>query len=54
MIATAEIYDRMEAMVETGVPNVALAEYKAPENYSRRRLPAVQGRHAGHHVLSQP
>lgn len=32
VIATAEIYDRMEAIVDAGVPNVALAEYKAPEN----------------------
>jgi orotate phosphoribosyltransferase len=33
VLATAEIYDRMEAMIDTGVPNVALAEYKAPDNY---------------------
>jgi orotate phosphoribosyltransferase len=33
VLATAEIYDRMEAMVDTGVPNFALAEYKAPDNY---------------------
>jgi orotate phosphoribosyltransferase len=33
VIATAEIYDRMEAIVDAGVPNVALAEYKAPDNY---------------------
>jgi orotate phosphoribosyltransferase len=33
VIATAEIYDRMEAVAETGAPNIALAEYKAPENY---------------------
>jgi hypothetical protein len=26
-------YDRMEAIVDVGVPNVALAEYKAPENF---------------------
>jgi orotate phosphoribosyltransferase len=32
VLATAEIYDRMEAIVDLGVPNVALAEYKAPEN----------------------
>jgi orotate phosphoribosyltransferase len=32
VIATAEIYDRMEAIVDGGVPNFALAEYKAPEN----------------------
>jgi orotate phosphoribosyltransferase len=33
VIATAEICDRMEAVVEAGVPNVPLAEYKAPENF---------------------
>jgi hypothetical protein len=38
-IATAQIYDRMEAIVETGVPNIALAEYKAPENYPAAECP---------------
>ena len=38
-IATAEIYDRMEAMIDTGVPNVALAEYKAPDNYPASACP---------------
>jgi orotate phosphoribosyltransferase len=33
VIATAEIYDRMEAVVDLGIPNIALAEYRAPENY---------------------
>lgn len=33
VIATAEIYDRMEAIVDLGVPNIALAEYTAPENF---------------------
>ncbi len=33
VIATAQIYDRLEAIVNLGVPNFALAEYKAPENY---------------------
>jgi len=37
VLATAEIYDRMEAMIDAGVPNFALAEYKAPEN-----VPAAQ------------
>ena len=39
VIATAEIYDRMEAMVDAGVPNVALAEYKAPDNYPADACP---------------
>ncbi len=32
VIGTVEIYDRLEAMVDLGVPNIALAEYKAPDN----------------------
>ena len=32
-MATAAIYDRLEAMIDLGVPNIALAEYKAPPNY---------------------
>ncbi|MBI4887992.1 MAG: hypothetical protein HY824_12935 [Acidobacteria bacterium] len=39
VLATAEIYDRMEAMVDAGVPNVALAEYKAPENVPAEACP---------------
>jgi orotate phosphoribosyltransferase len=39
VLATAEIYDRMESLVETGVPNVALAEYKAPDNYPANACP---------------
>ena len=33
VVATVEIYDRCEATVDFGVPNIALAEYSAPENY---------------------
>ena len=39
MIATAEIYDRLEAVVDLGVPNYALAEYKAPDNYAAADCP---------------
>jgi orotate phosphoribosyltransferase len=39
LIATAEIYDRLEAITDPGVPNLALAEYKAPENYSAGTCP---------------
>jgi orotate phosphoribosyltransferase len=39
VIATVEIYDRLEAMVDLGVPNVALAEYRAPENYALADCP---------------
>ena len=33
VVGTIEIYDRQEALVDLGVPNIALAEYKAPDNY---------------------
>jgi orotate phosphoribosyltransferase len=39
LVATVEIYDRGEAIAELGVPNVALAEYKAPENYRAEACP---------------
>src|SRR5436190_12509137 len=39
VIATAEIYDRMEAMAEVDAPNFALAEYKAPDNYPADSCP---------------
>jgi orotate phosphoribosyltransferase len=39
LVATVQIYDRCEANVELGVPNVALAEYKAPENYPAADCP---------------
>jgi orotate phosphoribosyltransferase len=42
VLATAEIYDRMEALVDAGVPNFALAEYKAPENYPEQACPMCQ------------
>jgi len=39
VVATAEIYDRREAVVDIGVPNIALAEYAAPENYKSADCP---------------
>ncbi len=33
VIATAQLCDRLEALVDLGVPNFALAEYPAPENF---------------------
>ena len=39
VLATAEIYDRMEAIVDAGVPNYALAEYRAPGNYAADACP---------------
>jgi orotate phosphoribosyltransferase len=39
VLATVEIYDRGEAVTEPGVPNIALAEYRAPENFSASGCP---------------
>jgi orotate phosphoribosyltransferase len=33
VIATCEIYDRLEAVVDLGVPNFSLASYRASENF---------------------
>jgi len=39
VLATVEICDRLEAIVDAGVPNYALAEYKAPENFPAAECP---------------
>jgi orotate phosphoribosyltransferase len=39
VIATVQICDRLEALVDLGVPNIALAEYPAPENYPAEECP---------------
>ena len=39
VIATAHLCDRLEALVDLGVPNYALAEYPAPENYPAGACP---------------
>lgn len=39
VIATAVIYDRLEHVADVGVPNVSLAEYRAPENYPASNCP---------------
>jgi orotate phosphoribosyltransferase len=39
VVATAQIYDRMESVVDLGVPNFSLAEYKAPSNYPANDCP---------------
>ena len=39
VLGTVQIYDRLEAIVDLGVPNVALAEYRAPENYPATECP---------------
>ncbi len=53
VVASVQIYDRLEAVVDLGVPNIALVEYQAPENYRGRRLSDVRGRGAGHALLSR-
>ena len=42
VLATAEIYDRMDAVVSLDVPNFPLAEYKATENYPTAECPLCQ------------
>jgi orotate phosphoribosyltransferase len=39
VVAAVEICDRMEAVVDPGVSNIALLEYKAPENYRAADCP---------------
>ena len=42
VLATTVIYDRLEAIVDIGVPNIALAEYKAPANYKVGACPLCE------------
>lgn len=44
VVGTIEICDRLEAVVDLGVPNIALAEYPAPENFAASDCPMC---HAG-------
>ena len=39
VVGTVQIYDRRDAMIDLGVPNIALAEYRAPANYPVARCP---------------
>jgi len=39
VISTVEICDRLESLVDLGVPNYALAEYPAPENHRAGSCP---------------
>ena len=51
VLATVEICDRLEAIVDLGVPNYALVEYPRAGELSRGRVPDVQGGGAGDGVL---
>ena len=42
VVATCEIYDRLEATIDLGVPNFALAGYRAPANYQAESCPLCQ------------
>jgi orotate phosphoribosyltransferase len=39
VVATVEIYDRCESDADLGVPNIALAEYRTPENFKAGDCP---------------
>jgi len=39
VIGTVEIYDRLEAVVDLGVPNIALVDYGAPNNFPADSCP---------------
>jgi orotate phosphoribosyltransferase len=39
VVGTVEIYDRLESVVDLGVPNVALVDYGAPQNYPAESCP---------------
>jgi len=42
VIGTVQICDRLEAIVDVGVPNFALTEYRAPENHPVANCPLCQ------------
>jgi len=42
VVATMQIYDRLESQIALGVPNFALAEYKAPANFNAGDCPLCQ------------
>jgi orotate phosphoribosyltransferase len=49
VIGTIEICDRLEAIVDLGVPNFSLTEYPAPENYQSAECPMCR---AGQSITS--
>jgi orotate phosphoribosyltransferase len=44
VIATMQIYDRLESEHDVGVPNFALAEYRAPENFAAADCPLCEAK----------
>ena len=49
VIATVQIYDRLESVVDLGVPNCALAGYRTDENYRVTECPMC---HAGQPITA--
>jgi orotate phosphoribosyltransferase len=45
VIGTIEICDRLEAIVDLGVPNIAVAEYRAPDNFAIADCPLCREGH---------
>jgi orotate phosphoribosyltransferase len=43
VLATVQIYDRLEPVVDLGVPNISLIDYQAPENFPAAQCPLCQG-----------
>jgi len=39
VVATVEIYDRLEAVTKLDIPNFALAEFAAPKNFKAEDCP---------------
>lgn len=39
LVASVQLYDRLEAVVDLGVPNIALVEYQAPQNHPAAECP---------------
>ena len=44
VVATMQIYDRLESQTDLGVPNFALAEYKAPDNFNAADCPLCEAK----------
>ncbi len=44
VLATVEICDRLETVADLEVPNIALAEYRAPENFRADECPLCRAR----------
>ena len=54
VLGTVQIVDRLECLVDLGVPNVALTEFQAPPNWPTDSCPALRCRRADHHLLREP